>query len=88
MGDGNLHYNISQPAGGDGEAFLSLYGAMNKAVHDVVRSLDGSISAEHGIGRLKRDELIATAPPVAIDLMRRVKAAFDPAGIMNPGKVI
>ena len=51
---------------------------MNKAVHDVVRALDGSISAEHGIGQLKRDELIATAPPVGIDLMRRVKAAFDP----------
>jgi FAD/FMN-containing dehydrogenase len=88
MGDGNLHYNISQPVGGDSEAFLSLYRAMNKAVHDVVRELKGSISAEHGIGQLKRDELIATAPPIAIDLMRRIKAAFDPAGIMNPGKVI
>ena len=61
---------------------------MNKAVHDVVRELGGSISAEHGIGQLKRDELLATAPPVGIDLMRRIKAAFDPAGIMNPGKVI
>jgi FAD/FMN-containing dehydrogenase len=88
MGDGNLHYNISRPVGGDDAAFLDLYHAMNKAVHDVVRALDGSISAEHGIGQLKRDELIATAPPMAIDLMRRVKAAFDPAGIMNPGKVI
>jgi FAD/FMN-containing dehydrogenase len=88
MGDGNLHYNISRPADGDDDSFLALYHAMNKAVHDVVRSLDGSISAEHGIGQLKRDELIATAPPMAIDLMRRVKAAFDPAGIMNPGKVI
>lgn len=88
MGDGNLHYNISRPLDGDDEAFLDLYKPMNKAVHDVVRSLNGSISAEHGIGQLKRDELIATAPPMAIDLMRRVKAAFDPAGIMNPGKVI
>jgi FAD/FMN-containing dehydrogenase len=88
MGDGNLHYNISRPEGGDDHAFLDLYHAMNKAVHDVVRALDGSISAEHGIGQLKRDELIATAPPMAIDLMRRVKRAFDPAGIMNPGKVI
>lgn len=88
MGDGNLHYNISRPEDGDDAAFLALYRPMNKAVHDVVRSLNGSISAEHGIGQLKRDELIATAPPVAIDLMRRVKAAFDPAGIMNPGKVI
>lgn len=88
MGDGNLHYNVSRPAGGDDAAFLGLYHAMNGAVHEVVRALDGSISAEHGIGQLKRDELIATAPPVALDLMRRVKAAFDPAGIMNPGKVI
>jgi FAD/FMN-containing dehydrogenase len=88
MGDGNLHYNISQPVGADGAAFLGLYRTMNKAVHDIVHDLNGSISAEHGIGRLKRDELIATAPPVAIDLMRRIKAAFDPAGIMNPGKVI
>ncbi|TIY02085.1 MAG: hydroxyacid dehydrogenase, partial [Mesorhizobium sp.] len=88
MGDGNLHYNISRPVGGDDEAFLGLYHAMNKAVHDVVRSFHGSISAEHGIGQLKRDELIATAPPIGIELMRRVKTAFDPAGIMNPGKVI
>lgn len=88
MGDGNLHYNISRPVDGDDAAFLALYRPMNDAVHDVVRSLGGSISAEHGIGQLKRDELIATAPPMAIDLMRRVKAAFDPAGIMNPGKVI
>ncbi len=88
MGDGNLHYNISQPVGADPKAFLALYRPMNKAVHDIVRDLDGSISAEHGIGQLKRDELLATAPPVGIDLMRRVKAAFDPAGIMNPGKVL
>jgi FAD/FMN-containing dehydrogenase len=88
LGDGNLHYNISQPVGGDPKSFLSLYRPMNKAVHDVVRGLNGSISAEHGIGQLKRDELIATAPAVAIELMRRVKAVLDPAGIMNPGKVI
>ena len=61
---------------------------MNKAVHALVRELGGSFSAEHGIGQLKRDELLATAPPVGIDLMRRIKAAFDPAGIMNPGKVV
>jgi len=88
MGDGNLHYNISQPLGADPEAFLALYRPMNKAVHDVVRDLNGSISAEHGIGQLKRDELAATAPPVALDLMKRIKAAFDPAGIMNPGKLL
>ena len=88
MGYGNLHYNISRPADGDDGAFLAQYRTVNDAVHDVVRSFHGSISAEHGIGQLKRDELIATAPPMAIDLMRRLKAAFDPAGIMNPGKVI
>ncbi len=88
MGDGNLHYNVSQPIGASPAEFLALYRPMNKAVHDVVRAMNGSISAEHGIGRLKRDELIATSPPMAIDLMRRIKAAFDPAGIMNPGKVI
>ena len=88
MGDGNLHYNISQPVGMDPAAFLALYRPMNEAVHNIVRDLGGSISAEHGIGQLKRDELLATAPPVGIDLMRRIKAAFDPAGIMNPGKVI
>jgi len=88
MGDGNLHYNISQPVGADPKAFLALYREMNKAVHDIVRDLNGSISAEHGIGQMKRAELLATAPPVGIDLMRRVKAAFDPSGIMNPGKVI
>ena len=88
MGDGNLHYNVSQPVGANPEAFLGLYRTMNRAVHDVVRSLHGSISAEHGIGQLKRDELIATAPGVAIDLMRRIKAAFDPERIMNPGKML
>lgn len=88
MGDGNLHYNISQPVGADRGEFLSFYSAVNKPVHDIVRELAGSISAEHGIGQLKRDEFLATAPPVGIDLMRRIKSSFDPAGIMNPGKVI
>lgn len=87
MGDGNLHFNISEPQGGDAQ-FRTLYRPMNDAVHALVRELNGSFSAEHGIGKAKRDELIATAPPIAIDLMRRIKKAFDPAGIMNPGKVI
>lgn len=88
MGDGNLHYNVSQPAGMDREFFLSHYRALNDAVHAVVRALGGSFSAEHGIGRLKRDELLATQPPIATELMQRIKRAFDPAGIMNPGKVV
>jgi FAD/FMN-containing dehydrogenase len=88
MGDGNLHYNISQPVGIKPAEFLARYREINDAVHDVVRAYNGSISAEHGIGRMKRDELIATAPAVATDLMRRIKKAFDPAGIMNPNKMI
>ncbi|MBN8242104.1 FAD-binding oxidoreductase [Nitratireductor aquimarinus] len=88
MGDGNLHYNISQPEGGDKQAYLALYREMNDAIHAIVRDLNGSFSAEHGIGRMKRDELVATQPAIATELMRRVKAAFDPAGIMNPHKVI
>lgn len=88
MGDGNLHYNVSQPVGADKEAYLGKWHAMNHAVHELVIALEGSISAEHGIGQLKRGELAATAPAVGLDLMRRIKAAFDPAGIMNPGKVI
>jgi FAD/FMN-containing dehydrogenase len=88
MGDGNLHYNVSQPEGADKAVFLARYREMNDAVHHVVRSFGGSISAEHGVGQMKRDELIATEPAVGIDLMRRIKQAFDPANIMNPGKVI
>lgn len=88
MGDGNLHYNVSQPVGMEPASFLARYREVNDAVHAVVRAFNGSISAEHGIGRMKRDELIATAPPVAIDLMRRIRRAFDPAGIMNPGRVV
>jgi FAD/FMN-containing dehydrogenase len=88
MGDGNLHYNITQPVGAEREDFLKHYRAMNDAVHAVVRALGGSFSAEHGIGRMKRAELLATQPEIATDLMRRIKNAFDPAGIMNPGKVI
>src|SRR5690606_6844980 len=88
MGDGNLHYNVSQPVGADAAAYLTHYRAMNDAVYAIVRDLGGSSSAEHGIGSLKRDALIATQPAIATDLMRRIKAAFDPAGIMNPGKMI
>jgi len=88
MGDGNLHYNVTQPVGASKEEFLAHYRAMNDAVHAVVRSLGGSFSAEHGIGQMKRAELIATQPAITTDLMRRIRQVFDPAGIMNPGKVI
>ncbi|MGN6550036.1 MAG: FAD-binding oxidoreductase [Pararhizobium sp.] len=88
MGDGNIHYNISQPIGGDREAFLARWHEMNDLVHAIVLDMGGSISAEHGIGQLKRDELARIRQPLELDLMRRIKTAFDPAGIMNPGKLI
>ena len=88
MGDGNLHYNVSQPAGWEKQAFVALTERITPAVHGVVRAHGGSISAEHGIGQMKRAELAAVKSPVALDLMRRIKTAFDPAGIMNPGKLL
>jgi len=88
FGDGNVHYNVSQPAGGDRAAFLALWETMQNAVHDVVAGLGGSISAEHGIGRMKRDEMARRKSPVELDMMRALKTAFDPRGILNPGKVI
>jgi FAD/FMN-containing dehydrogenase len=88
MGDGNIHYNISQPVGADKQAFLERWHEMNVIVHGLVLAHGGSISAEHGIGQLKRDELAAIRPAIEIDLMRRIKKAFDPAGVMNPGKVV
>lgn len=88
MGDGNIHYNISQPKGGDGEAHLARRHEINTMIYDIVLEFGGSISAEHGIGQLKRDLLADIRQPIEIDLMKRIKSAFDPAGIMNPGKVI
>lgn len=88
MGDGNIHYNVSQPSGADRDAFLAQGGAINDIVHDLVGAFGGSISAEHGIGRLKRDLLARTADPVALDIMRAVKRLFDPNGVLNPGKLL
>jgi D-lactate dehydrogenase (cytochrome) len=87
-GDGNLHFNINQAPDADRGAFLGRGDAVKRAIHDLVRDFDGSISAEHGIGRLKVGELERYAPAVELDLMRAVKLAFDPNGIMNPGKVL
>ncbi|PWE58397.1 hydroxyacid dehydrogenase [Metarhizobium album] len=88
LGDGNIHYNISQPVGADKQAFIARWREINHIVHGIVLSYGGSISAEHGIGQLKRDELAVIRTGIEIELMRRIKRSFDPAGIMNPGKVI
>jgi FAD/FMN-containing dehydrogenase len=88
LGDGNIHYNISQPVGANTADFLGKWHAVNAVVFDIVLRMGGSISAEHGIGVLKRDELPEVKDKVAIELMRAIKAAFDPHGIMNPGKVL
>jgi FAD/FMN-containing dehydrogenase len=88
VGDGNLHYNMQQPKGADGDAFLAKKTAINRAVHDVVVEMNGSISAEHGIGRLKRDELAHYKSPVELKLMHQLKRAIDPNGIMNPGVLL
>lgn len=88
LGDGNLHFNASPPPGTDGSDLLARRDDLRRAIHDLVARHRGSFSAEHGIGRLKVDELARYEDPVALDLMRVVKRALDPAGIMNPGKVL
>jgi FAD/FMN-containing dehydrogenase len=87
-GDGNLHFNLSVPPGGDDAAFLALGHDVERAIMAVVREFRGSISAEHGIGQLKREQLTEFKSPVALDLMRAIKRGLDPRGIMNPGKVL
>lgn len=88
IGDGNVHFNLSQPEGMDKQAFLDLWDEMNAIVHGIVREMGGSISAEHGVGQLKRDEIAATKSPVEMEMMRTLKKAIDPKGILNPGKVV
>lgn len=88
VGDGNMHYNPMQPAGADGRAFAAERSRVNRIVHDMVVELGGSISAEHGIGRLRLDENEHYKSTVELDLMRTVKRALDPGDIMNPGKTV
>jgi len=88
LGDGNLHYNQSKPAALDNAAFIGQSDAVNRIVHDLVAGLGGSISAEHGLGQLKREEILRYKSEVEMDMMRAVKKALDPAGLMNPGKVL
>ena len=88
FGDGNLHYNVTQPLGMDRARYLAMWHGMSRAVHTLVAEMDGSISAEHGIGQLKRDELKLFKSPIEIEMMRSIKRALDPKGILNPGKVL
>jgi FAD/FMN-containing dehydrogenase len=88
IGDGNIHFNVSQPPGMDRAAFLARWDEANKIIHDLTAELHGSFSAEHGIGRLKRHELTHYRGEIELDLMRRVKAAIDPDGLMNPGVML
>jgi len=88
LGDGNIHYNVTQPVGADKDAFLARWEEVHETVHTIVARLGGSISAEHGIGFMKRDELPHFKDPVALNLMRTLKATFDPLNILNPGKVV
>jgi FAD/FMN-containing dehydrogenase len=88
LGDGNLHFNVAPPDGVAHDDFIANQTAVNQVVHDSVDAFGGSISAEHGIGALKRDELARRKSPVELNMMRAIKAALDPLGIMNPGKVL
>ncbi|MEO8057168.1 MAG: FAD-binding oxidoreductase [Burkholderiales bacterium] len=89
LGDGNLHYNVQAPEGMDGETFLrESESAVNTLVYDALATHGGSISAEHGIGALKRDELVRRKSPVALKMMRAIKLALDPQNLMNPGRLL
>ena len=88
MGDGNLHFNTTRPLQQSDQAFFSQTDRINQIVHDLTHQLNGSISAEHGLGQLKRDEILRYKTPLEMNLMRAVKNAWDPQGIMNPGKVL
>jgi len=88
LGDGNVHYNVSAPEGVAPDAFVRNAAAINRIVHDSVARFGGSISAEHGLGQLKREEIQRYKSPLELELMRKLKRALDPNGIMNPGKVL
>ena len=88
IGDGNIHFNLVQFEGEDKERFIARTDAVNTVVHDVVQRFGGSISAEHGIGQLRRSELHHRKPAAELGLMRRIKRLIDPDDLMNPGKLV
>ncbi len=88
VGDGNLHYNLSKADALDNATFIAAQPAVHRCVHDIVHTLNGSISAEHGLGQLKREEILRYKSPLEMALMRSIKQALDPRGLMNPGKVL
>lgn len=88
MGDGNIHFNVSQPVGMDKDAYLANWDAMNDVVHTIVGEFGGSVAAEHGVGRLKRDLIERVKDPVELEMLRALKKNFDPKGILNPGRVV
>jgi FAD/FMN-containing dehydrogenase len=88
VGDGNLHFNLNQAPGADRNTFLAREPLIKRAIHDLVHDFGGSFSAEHGIGRLKVEELERYASPAELAVMRAIKQALDPNGVLNPGKVL
>ncbi len=88
LGDGNVHFNLYRPEAMDDAAFLARQAGLNRMVHDIVAQLGGSISAEHGVGKLRREEIRRYKSAVEIELMARIKRSLNPDGIMNPGKVL
>src|SRR5262249_45697772 len=88
LGDGNLHYNLASPPGMRTEAFIGEQARANRIVYDLVARHGGSFSAEHGVGQLKREELTRYKSALEVELMRRIKRALDPDGLLNPGKVL
>jgi FAD/FMN-containing dehydrogenase len=85
LGDGNIHFNVSQPVGMEGEKFLARWNDLNRIIHDIAHEMGGSFSAEHGVGRFKRDDFIRYKSPTEIALMKSLKTVFDPKNILNPG---
>jgi FAD/FMN-containing dehydrogenase len=88
LGDGNLHFNFNSPQAGDDPGFLAQWEEVQQTVHDIVKEFDGSISAEHGIGVMKRSQLPRYKSHEELDAMRALKQAYDPKNILNPGKLI